>query len=95
MESHLDCTSTNFEKVSLARFRLIAGCLPQDSKIFREPWGRSTVLCIDFVDCPNLFPLAPEQIEMITEAIRELALSPSIIFRAGKKIMGWKKIEKV
>lgn len=94
MESRLDCTSTNFEKISLSRFRSIVNCLPQASKIFREPWGRSTVICIDFVDCPNLFPLTPKQIEMLTEAIRELGLSPSVIFRVDKKILGWKKIER-
>ncbi|MDJ0689799.1 MAG: hypothetical protein QNJ41_14950 [Xenococcaceae cyanobacterium MO_188.B32] len=94
MASPLNCTSSNFEKVSLSRFRLLANCLPQDSKIFREPWGRSTVICIDFIDCPHSFPLTPEQIGVITEVIKELGLSYSVIFRAGKKILGWKKIDR-
>ncbi|MGK7951096.1 MAG: hypothetical protein AB4368_20500 [Xenococcaceae cyanobacterium] len=94
MESPLDCTSTNFEKVSLSRFRSLVRCLPQDSKIFREPWGLSTVICIDFINCPHSFPLTPKQINMLTEAIQELGLSNSVIFRVGKKILGWKKIEK-
>ena len=88
----LNCTSSNFEKVSLSRFRSLANCLPQNSKIFREPWGRSTVICIDFIDCPHLFPLTPEQIKVLHEAIEELGLSRSVIFRVGKKILGWKKI---
>jgi len=88
----LNCTSSNFEKVSLSRFRSLANCLPQNSKIFREPWGRSTVICIDFIDCPHLFPLTPEQIKVLNEAIEELGLSRSVIFRVGKKILGWKKI---
>ena len=94
MESPLDCTSTNFEKVSLSRFRSLVSCLPQDSKIFREPWGSSTVICIDFVNSPHSFPLAPEQIQVLTEGIKELGLSDSVIFRVGKKILGWKKIDK-
>lgn len=94
MESPLECTSTNFEKVSLSRFRSLVSCLPQDSKIFREPWGLSTVICIDFINCPHSFPLTPKQIKMLTEAIRELGLSHSVIFRVGKKILGWKKIER-
>ena len=88
----LNCTSNNFEKVSLSRFRLLASCLPQNSKIFREPWGCSTVICIDFINCPHLFPLTPEQISVLTEAVKELGLSHSVIFRVGQKILGWKKI---
>ena len=94
MGSPLDCTSANFEKVSLSRFRSLSSYLPQDSKIFREPWGRSTVICIDFIDCPHLFPLTPKQTNNLTEAIQQLGLAHSVIFRVGKKILGWKKIER-
>ena len=94
MESPLNCTSNNFEKVSLSRFRSLASGLPQDSQVFREPWGRSTVICIDFINCPHLFPLTSEQNQMLTEAIKELGLSHSILFRVGKKILGWKKIDR-
>ena len=94
MASPLNCTSNNFEKVSLSRFRFLAKCLHQDIKVFREPWGRSTVICIDFMDCPHSFPLTPEQMGMLSEAIKELGLSCSVIFRVGKKILGWKKIDK-
>ena len=94
MESPLDCTSTNLEKVALSRFRSLVSFLPQDSKIFREPWGRSTVICIDFITCPHLFPLTPKQTNILTEAIKELGLAHSVIFRIGKKILGWKKIDR-
>ena len=93
MESPLNYTSSNFEKVALAKFRTLVGCLPQDSKIFREPWGRSTVLCIDFASCPHLFHIDSEQTRLLGVAIAKLGLANSVIFRIGSKIVGWKKIE--
>ncbi len=92
MESPLNCTSANFEQVALARFRSLATFLPQDSKIFREPWGRSTVLCIDFANCPHLFNVDQEQAHLLSQAIAQLGLANSIIFRIGSKIVGWKKV---
>jgi len=53
MESPLNCNSADFEQAALAKFRSLVAFLPQDSKIFREPWGRSTVLCLDFANCPH------------------------------------------
>ena len=92
MESPLDCTSTNFEKIALSRFCSLVKCLPHNITIFREPWGVSTVICIDFINCPQSFPLTPKQIKLLTEAIEKLGLSNSVIFRVGKKILGWKKV---
>ena len=93
MESPLNYTSTNFEKAALSKLRSLVNCLPQNSKISREPWGRSTILCIDFADCPHLFSFTPEQMQLLTEAIRELGLANSVIFRIGSKIMGWKNLK--
>jgi hypothetical protein len=94
MESPLNSTSSNFEKVALDKFRSLAKCLPRYIKIFREPWGHSTVLCVDFENCPQLFPLDREQISLLAMAVEELGLANSVIFRIGGKIMGWKKLEK-
>lgn len=93
MESPLNSTSTDFEQIALDKFRSLAGCLPQDTKISREPWGRSTVLCIDFENCPHLFNVDQEQTRLLTEAISELGLANSVIFRIGSKIVGWKKMK--
>lgn len=92
MESPLNCTSANFEQVALARFRSLANFLPQETKIFREPWGNSTVLCIDFANCPHLFNLDQEQALLISQAIATLGLAHSVIFRIGSKTVGWKKV---
>ena len=93
MESPLNCTSANFELLALARFRSLVPFLPQDVEIFREPWGRSTVLCIDFANCPHLFSVDQEQAKLLSEAIAQLGLTTSVIFRIGNKIVGWKKLK--
>lgn len=92
MESPLDCTSTNFEKVALARFHSLTPYLPTLIKISREPWGRFTVLSMDFQDCPLYFPLSQEQNTNLLQAMEQLGLSKSIIFRIGNKILGWQKV---
>jgi hypothetical protein len=93
MESPLNCTSADFELVALSKFRSLVAFLPPDAKIFREPWGRSTVLCIDFANCPHLFSVDPEQAKLLRNAIVQLGLTSSVIFRIGNKIVGWKKIK--
>jgi len=93
MKSPTTCTSANFELVALNRFRSLAASLPQDTKISREPWGRSTVLCIDFANCPHLFSVDQEQGRLLSDAIAQLGLTNSVIFRIGSKIVGWKKMK--
>ncbi|MDJ0743656.1 MAG: hypothetical protein QNJ32_09855 [Xenococcaceae cyanobacterium MO_167.B27] len=92
MESPLNCTSANFEKVALSKFRSLTPYLPNNIRISREPWGRFTVLCIDFQDCPQYFPPSPEQNQNLIQAMKQLGLSNSIIFRIGNKILGWKRV---
>lgn len=89
----LDCTSADFEQAALAKFRSSVSFLPQDSRIFRESWDRSTVLCFDFVNCPHLFSVNQEQTRFLCQAIAELGLADSMIFRMGSKILGWKKVK--
>ena len=93
MESPLNYTSANFEQAALTKFRSLVTFLPQNSKISREPWDRSTVLCINFENCPHLFSVNQEQIRLLSQAIASLSLADSIIFRIGEKIVGWKKVK--
>lgn len=93
MDSPLNCTSTNFEQVALGKLRYLVPFLPRDSRIFREPWGRSTVLCIDFANCPHLLPVDQEQSRLLSQAIAQLGLANSVTFRIGSKIVGWKKVK--
>ena len=93
MESPLNCNSADFEQAALAKFRSLVAFLPQDSKVFREPWGRSTVLCLDFANCPHLSSVNQEQAIALSQAIFKLGLANSIIFRMGSKIVGWKQVK--
>jgi hypothetical protein len=88
----LNCTSADFEQAALARFRSLVGFLPTNSKISRELSGRSTVLCLDFANCPHLFSVDQEQASSLSQAIADLGLADSMIFRIGSKIVGWKKV---
>jgi hypothetical protein len=88
----LNCTSADFEQAALARFRSLVGFLPPNSKISRELSGRSTVLCLDFADCPHLFSVDQEQARSLSRAIADLGLADSMIFRLGSKTVGWKKV---
>ena len=92
MELPPNCTSTDFERAALAKLRSEVTFLPHDSKIFREPWGRSTVLCFDFSNCPHLFSVDQEQTRLLSQAIANLGMADSMIFRLGNKIVGWKKV---
>ena len=92
MESPLNCTSADLEKETLARFQLLTGNFLKESRIFREPWGNSTVLCIDFKSSHYFFPLTREQTHILQLAIQQLGLANSVIFRANKKVLGWKKL---
>jgi hypothetical protein len=85
-----DCTSADLEKVALNRFRTLVSFLPSECKIFREPWDCSTVLCLDFVKCPNLLDSSRQQAHWLIKASQELGLSNAVIFKVGHKFMGWK-----
>ena len=93
MESPLNCTSAELEKEVLARFQILTGNFFANSQVFREPWGNSTVLCIDFESFPYLFPLSREQTHILRLAIKQLGLANSVIFRSNNKVLGWKKLD--
>lgn len=92
MESPLNTTSANLEKAAISRFQMLTGHFFQKSRIFREPWGTSTVLCIDFQTNPYIFPLTTEQTHILQLAIKQLGLANSVIFRANNKVLGWKNL---
>jgi hypothetical protein len=94
-ESPLNCTSANFERIAIKRFRALATCVPRASKVFREPWDCSTVLCIDFENCPNLLQTTKEKADLLVIAAQTLGLANSLIFRIGKKTVSWEKINPI
>jgi hypothetical protein len=87
--SSFDCTSANFEKAALTRFRSLVTFLPQDCQVFREPWDCSTILCLNFANCPSELDLVREQAHLLVNAAQKLGLANAIVFRIGNKFRGW------
>ncbi|MEL6439486.1 MAG: hypothetical protein AAFQ80_09565 [Cyanobacteria bacterium J06621_8] len=93
MESSSNCTCADFEQAAMSKLRSLVPLLSQDSKIFREPWGSSTVICFDFSRCPHLYSINQDQTKVISQAIIKLGLANSMIFRLGNKTIGWSKVK--
>ena len=87
-----ECTSSELEKAAINRFRTHIGYLPAQCQIFREPWNHSTVICLDFVQCPQLLDSLKEMEPSLIEGVQALGLGNAVVFRLGKKLMGWKNI---
>lgn len=86
-------TSAHLEKVALERFRSLLGFLPSQCKIYREVWGQTTALYLDFQDCREQIKQILAQTVDLMEVSRNLALANAIVFRCGTKILGWKTIQ--
>lgn len=85
-----NCTPGHLEKTAIERFRTIVGFLPQECRIFREPWDCSTVLCIDCQKCPHWSVKIQQQTHYLLAISQELGLANTISFRLGYKVLGWK-----
>lgn len=82
-------SSEAFEKAALDRFRDMLMILPQACHLHREVWNQSTVLCLDFADCPEQLLAMKEQGLMLMMGADHLGLAQAISFRLGSKIKGW------
>ena len=83
-------TSSDLEKAAIERFRVLIALIPKECRIFREIWGNSTALCLDFQDCPDLIETNMGQSFLISLAANYLGLANSVVFRVGRKVTGWK-----
>lgn len=87
--SSKDFTSDNLEKEVTARFRSLVKFLPKNCRIFRETWNSSTVLCLDFDDCPSYLSISKVKAPLLSEVSQQLGLSQAISFKMGNRSMGW------
>ncbi|MCG8366560.1 MAG: hypothetical protein MJA27_24910 [Pseudanabaenales cyanobacterium] len=90
--SPLNCPSADLEKAALNRFRTLVLCLPQTCKVFRELRDRSTVVCLDFTDCPDSLKTAMAQFLRLQLAAHYLGLADSLRFQINNTIVGWTKM---
>ncbi len=92
--SHLpfNCTSADLEKIAINRLRKLVRSLPSQCQVFREPWESSTVICLDCGQCPDFINELSSQENNIIQAVQQLGLANTILFRMGNKLIGWKAI---
>ena len=81
--------SAAFEQAALARFREMLLILPKPCRLHREVWDQSTVLCLDFQDCPEELAIVKKQGLMLLMGADHLGLAQAISFRLGHRIRGW------
>ncbi|WP_041763555.1 hypothetical protein [[Leptolyngbya] sp. PCC 7376] len=81
--------SDAFEKAALARYRKMILILPDACRLRREVWDQSTVLCLDFQDCPDDLSSIKKQDLMLLVGAEHLGLAQALSFRLGNKIKGW------
>lgn len=84
--------SAALEQEALSRFREVLLILPNACRLHREVWDQSTVLCLDFQDCPDELPSVKNQDLMILLGADHLGLAQAISFRIGNKIKGWSNL---
>ena len=91
--SPLNNTSIDLEIEVIKRFRDLAPFIPPQCLVFRERNPDQTVLCLDFVDCPQKLKMSPKKWSKITlllaNSCDELGLAKSLVFKNGKQILGW------
>lgn len=87
-----NCTSAELEKVAINRFRKLVRSLPSQCRVFRETWESSTVVCLDCGQCPDFLNEFSSSEDEIIQAIQQLGLANTVLFRMGNKLIGWKAI---
>jgi len=90
--SSFDCTSTNFEKAALTRFRSLVPCLPDNCRVYRQTWEFSTVLCLDCLACLEGLAIARQNFAHLVRVTQELGLGQAIILKVGNKIVEWHRL---
>ena len=82
--SQFDPTSRALEKEVIKRFRGLLPFLPRPCRIFRQRNPKQTILCLDFVDCPQKLKMSPKKWSKITlllaNSCDELGLAKSLVF---------------
>ena len=84
--------SLDLEIEAIKRLRSFIPELPQECRVFRKLKGASTLLCLDFVDCPRELSRSMEQFGLLAIVSYHLGLAESLIFMIDQQIIGWTTI---
>jgi hypothetical protein len=80
-------TSSHLETIAISRYRQLMSCLPPECQVFREIWGDSTILCLDFVECREQLEPTLTQAWLLLSGLEYLGLGKGIIFKVKQKII--------
>ncbi len=80
-------TSAHLESIAIDRYRRLIDCIPSKCRVFREIWGNSTILCLDFVDCQEDLESTLQQSWLLLAGLQSLGLGSSIIVRIKQKMI--------
>jgi hypothetical protein len=88
--SPLKYSSADLEIEALRRFRLLSPVLPKECRLYRKIEGLSTILCLDFADCPQELSFTTEELQelvlLLSLSSHYLGLANSIWFKLGDRI---------
>ncbi|BAQ63866.1 hypothetical protein [Geminocystis sp. NIES-3709] len=90
--SFVKSTSYDFEQEVLSRFRYFVAILPPECKIYRETWNYSTVLCLNFEDCPHFLEVIKENTDVLISMVQRFSLATCILFRCGNQLRAWRRV---
>ena len=97
--SPLNYTSIDLEIEAIRRFRSLAPFLSPKCRVFRELNGRSTVICLDFADCPQELKMNKEEWQelalLLAHSSHYLGLANSLVFKIGDRIVAWMTLNQI
>ncbi len=97
--SPLNYTSIDLEIEAIRRFRVLAPFLSPKCRVFRELNGRSTVICLDFADCPQELKMNKEEWQelalLLAHSSHYLGLANSLVFKIGDRIVAWMTLNQI
>jgi hypothetical protein len=89
--SPLKYSSADLEIEAIRRFRSLSPVIPKNCRLYRKIEGFSTILCLDFVDCPEELSLNTEELQelvlLLALSSHYLGLANSIWFKLGDRIV--------
>lgn len=98
-KSPLNCTSIDLELEAIRRFRHLAPFLNPECQVFRELNGRSTVLCLDFTNCPQELTTNKKEwqefAQLLVHSSHYLGLANSLVFKSGDRILAWMTLNQI
>ena len=97
--SPLNNTSIDLEIEAMKRFRTLVSFISPQCRIFRELNSLESVLCLDFLDCPQALKRKKEEWEeviiLVAISCDYLGIAKKVVFKNGERILGRMTLEQI